>query len=193
LVVVVQEARRFFGSPNRPPTVTPTAKTTLTPAPTPPNSRPAAPAPTQPAAAGQPLSGPTQSAGKPPNLTGKWAGAFSETVDGAAAHYRYMLEFSQQGNIVAGKSTLEKEDDPSVFARFVVRGQITKNADTYTIKISEDLVAAQKLRSGSAAAPRTTQLNYVLTQSQEHLEGVWIDRRYAEQNISGTVKLLRQP
>jgi hypothetical protein len=117
-------------------------------------------------------------------------GLFTETVDGVPHQYRYTLELSQQGNFVAGKSTLEKEDDTTTFARFVIRGQVTAGP---TLKIVEDLLTAQKLLSGSAAGPRTTEFSYFSSEGQDLLEGEWADRRQSTQAVTGTVMLVKQP
>lgn len=190
LVVVTQQARQFFVSQAQQPTATPVVA-----APTPhdePRTAQATPRPTAIAASNQ-RSTQAPAPSKPINLTGKWAGFFSETIDGNTYQYRYILELSQQGNFVSGKSTIEKEDDPNAFAKFVIRGQITQSPNGPAVKIAEDLVGAQKLRTGSAVGPRTTQLSYFLTEGQEYLEGEWVDRRSSIQNIVGTVTLTKQP
>jgi hypothetical protein len=189
LVAVVQEARRFFIARQQPATATPAAT------PTPRDEPQAAPPTVQPAtaAASNEPSTPAPVPAKPGNLSGKWAGTFSETVDGSPQQYRYTLELSQQGSFIAGKSTIEKEDDPGAFASFVIRGQIVQDAAGPAVNIAEDLLGAQKLRSGSAVGPRNTQFSYFVTESREYLEGEWVDRRAGAQHITGTVTLTKQP
>jgi len=193
-VVISQETRQFFKA--QPPKPTATTIAAATPSPTS-NNEPGlvSQATAQPATTitSNSASPPTQSPSKPLKLTGKWAGTFSEVVEGVTYDYNYTLELSQQGTFISGKSIIEKQDDPGTFARFVVKGQILPNTNPATIKITEDLLAAQKLFSGSAAAPRITQLNYILAQDEEYLDGEWVDKTKAAQNVSGLVTLSRQP
>ena len=193
LVIISQEARRFFKAENPKPTATSIAA--ATPSPTSKNDESKLTGQATPqkatAATGNSSSSSTQAPAKPLNLTGKWTGTFSEVVDGIAYDYNYTLELTQQGPFVSGKSIIEKQDDPGTFARFVVRGQIAPNTNPPTIKITEDLLSAQKLRSGSAAGPRITQLSYVSAQDGENLNGEWVDKRFSAQNVSGTVTLTR--
>lgn len=192
LVIMTQGARQFFTAQKPPPTATSIAAATLSPTATkePEATGQAAP---RPAPATTSSSSSPATPAKPLNLTGRWHGTFSEVVDGVAYDYNYTLELSQQGTFIAGKSIIEKQDDPGTFARFVVRGQIVSNTDPTAIKITEDLLGAQKLRSGSAAAPRNTQLSYISAQDGEYLEGEWVDKRYSTQDVSGTIRLTRQP
>jgi hypothetical protein len=149
--------------------------------------------PGAPAAAGPPASTSAQPSTKSVKLSGKWVGAFTETVDGSPQQYLYTLELSQQGASVNGKSSVEKEGDPDTFAKFLVRGQVVREANTLSIKIVEELFGVQNLHSGSAAAPRSTRLSYVATDGLEYLEGEWSDRRFTAESVTGTLKLTRQP
>jgi hypothetical protein len=135
----------------------------------------------------------SQAPAKPVNFSGKWVGSFSEAIEGNVYQYRYTLELSQQGTALSGRSTIEKEDDPDTFARFLVRGQVLQSAGVPAVKIAEDLFGAQNLHAGGAAAPRTTELSYSSSPEQEYLEGQWVDRRDSSGEVSGTVKLTRQP
>lgn len=194
LVIISQEARRFFTA--EPPKPTTTSVVVATPSPTLKNDGAALaeqPAPQKATATAGPSSSSTQVPAKPLNFTGKWTGTFSEVVDGIAYDYNYTLELTQQGAFISGKSIIERQDDPGTFARFVVRGQIVPNTNPPAIKITEDLLDAKNLRSGSAAAPRITQLGYVSAQDGEYLVGEWVDKRYSAQNVSGIVELSRQP
>ena len=194
LVIISQEARRFIKAEEPKPTATSIA--VATPSPTSKNDESTLTGPGTPQKAtattgNSSSSSSTQAPAKPLNLTGKWTGTFSEVVDGIAYDYNYTLELTQQGPFVSGKSIIEKQDDPGTFARFVVRGQIAPNTNPPTIKITEDLLGAQNLRSGSAAGPRITQLSYVSAQDGENLNGEWVDKRFSAQNVSGTITLTR--
>jgi hypothetical protein len=190
LVLVVQEVQRFFAPARRPSpatvaVATPTPRRTTQPVQV-----------TSPKATASPptlSSATSQAPAKPVNFSGKWVGSFSETIEGNVYQYRYTLELSQQGAAISGRSTIEKEDDPGTFARFLVRGQVLQNAEVPAVKIAEDLFGAQNLHAGGAAAPRTTELSYFLSQDLEYLEGEWVDRRASSGGVSGTVKLTRQP
>ena len=195
LVVVVQEARQFFIVQFQQPAATPVVVATSTPTSRnePKSSSQTTALQSSTATVADKSTPALQTPTKPVNLSGKWVGSFSETVDGIVYQYNYILELSQQGTLVAGKSSIEKVDDPNTFAKFVLRGQIARNSNPLTIKITEDLLSAKNLGDSSAAAPRNTQLSYLLAQNQEYLEGEWVDERYSAQNVSGTVKLTKQP
>lgn len=186
MVVISQEARQFFKA--QPPKPTATTIVAATPSP-PSNNEPGSASQATP----QPASSSAQSPSKPVKLTGKWVGTFSEVVEGVTYDYNYTLELSQQGTFISGKSIIEKQDDPGTFARFIVRGQVLPNTNPATIKFTEDLLSAQKLLSGSAAAPRITQLNYMLAEDGDHLDGEWADKTKAAQNVTGPITLSRQP
>jgi hypothetical protein len=195
LVVVVQEAQQLLAEAARPaPTATKVAVATATLRPTP---KPAATSPQDAAtvgtsvAAADEASPPTPAAPqKPVNFSGKWVGSFSETLEGNTLQYQYTLE---QGTILSGKSTVAQEDDPNINARFIIRGKIVAKSDPPTIQLTEDLFAAQGLHTGSAGAPRTTQLSYSAAEGLEALEGEWVDRRNPAAQVTGVVKLTRQP
>ncbi|MCL4298402.1 MAG: hypothetical protein KJ077_21880 [Anaerolineae bacterium] len=180
LVVVAQEAQQLFSAAT-PPTAT------LAAAPRTPQTG------AEPTPAAPPRSTSAQTSLKSVKLSGKWVGAFAETVDGSPQQYLYTLELSQQGVSISGKSTIEKEDDPGTSARFLVRGQVVQEANTLSIKIVEELLGVKNLHSGSAAAPRNTRLSYVSAEGLEYLEGEWSDRRFTAESVTGTLKLTRQP
>ena len=198
LVVVVQEVQRVLAEAARPaPTATKVAVATATPRPTP---KPTATNPQDTGAAGAGVaaadeaSPPTPAAPqKPVNFSGKWVGLFSETLEGNTLQYQYTVELIQQGTILSGKSTVAKEDDPNINARFIIRGKIVAKSNPPTIQLTEDLFAAQGLHTGSAGAPRTTQLSYSSAEGLEALEGEWLDRRNPAAQVTGVVKLTRQP
>jgi hypothetical protein len=191
VVVIFQEARGFFVPPRRLATATPVA---AAPTPTAPAEAPATQATPQPApgVAGNRAPTPASAPAKPASFSGKWEGSFAETVDGTSYQYRYTLELSQQGGFVAGKSTIASEADPDALARFVVKGQVVESEAGVILKISETLLAAQKLRGGSAVGPRNTQLSYGVAEAQEVLEGEWVDSRPGAQKASGVVRLIKQ-
>lgn len=188
LAVGAQQAQSLFKA--APPPAVTSARAT-------PTSRPTA-KPTQaaslttPVGTAQPAST-AQPSLKSVKLSGKWVGAFAETVDGSPQQYLYTLELTQQGTSISGKSTIQKEDDPNTFARFLVRGQVARDADTLSVKIVEELLGAKNLHNGSAAAPRNTRLNFVVLNGTEYLEGEWSDRRFTAASVTGTLKLTRQP
>lgn len=183
LAVAAQQAQSLFkAAPSA--TVTPTSR---------PETKPTqAASPATPVGTAQPAST-TPISVKTIKLSGKWVGAFTETVDGSLQEYLYTLELTQQGTSISGKSIIEKEDDPNTFARFVVRGQVVRDANTLSVKIIEELLGAKNLHSGSAAAPRNTRLSFVAVDGVEYLEGEWSDRRFTADNITGALKLTRQP
>lgn len=187
LVVVAQEAQQLF-SAAPPPTATlaMVARTPQTEAEPVQVTQPSTPAAT-------PASTSAQASLKSVKLSGKWVGAFAETVDGSPQQYLYTLELIQQGTSISGKSTIEKEGDPGTFARFLVRGQVVQEANTLSIKIVEELLGVKNLHSGSAAAPRNTRLSYVSAEGLEYLEGEWSDRRFTAESVTGVLKLTRQP
>lgn len=189
LVVVAQEAQQLFSAAALP-TATLVA---VTPTPAA-EARPGqATLPSTPAAAVTPASASAQPSLKSVKLSGKWVGAFAESVDGSPQQYLYTLELSQQGASISGKSTIEKEGDPGTFAKFLVRGQVVTEANTLSVKIVEELLGVKNLHSGSAAAPRNTRLSYVSAEGLEYLEGEWSDRRFTAEKVTGTLKLTRQP
>jgi hypothetical protein len=203
LVVVVQEVQRLLAEAARPaPTIPAAAAATPTPRPSP---KPVATSPQGTASVAQPATDvEAASAGeaspstpaapqKPVNFSGKWVGLFSETLEGNTLQYQYTVELVQQGTILSGKSTVAKEDDPNINARFIIRGKIVAQSNPPTIQLTEDLFAAQGLHTGSAGAPRTTQLSYNSAEGLEALEGEWVDRRNPAAQVSGVVKLTRQP
>jgi hypothetical protein len=203
LVVVVQEVQGLLAEAARPaPTIPAAAAATPTPRPVP---NPTATSPQGPASGGKPATGaeaasaeeaspPTQAAPqKPVNFSGKWIGTFSETLEGETLQYQYTLELVQQGTILSGKATVAKEDDPNINARFIIRGKLVAQSNPPAIQLTEDLFAAQGLHTGSAGAPRTTQLSYSSVEGLDTLEGEWVDRRNPTAQISGGVKLTRQP
>lgn len=189
LVVAAQEGQRLVAALSPTPTFTP-APPTATPAPTP--TRPAAQSsPETPAAAGE-ASPVAQAAPQSVNFSGKWAGTFSDTVDGSPVNYQYTLDLMQQGTFLSGRSTIQKEDDPDAFARFVIRGQVSRAGNTFMVQLNEDLQGVQKLDAGSAVAPRITRLTYAWSEAEEFLEGEWVDRRSAAGDVTGTARLSRQ-
>lgn len=189
LVVVAQEAQQLFSAAT-PPTATLVMATRI-----PQTSTESAQVTQQntPATAVTPASTSAQPSLKSVKLSGKWVGAFTETVDGNPQQYLYTLELSQQGASISGKSTIEKEGDPATFARFLVRGQVVQEANTLSVKIVEELLGVKNLHSGSAAAPRNTRLSYVSAEGLEYLEGEWSDRRFTAESVTGVLKLTRQP
>lgn len=188
LAVAAQQAQSLFKA-TPPPAVT---STTITPTSRPETKPTQATLPTTPVGTAMPAST-TPISVKTIKLSGKWVGAFTETVDGSLQEYLYTLELTQQGTSISGKSTIEKEGDPNTFARFVVRGQVVRDANTLSVKIIEELLGAKNLHSGSAAAPRNTRLSFVAVDGVEYLEGEWSDRRFTADNITGALKLTRQP
>jgi hypothetical protein len=185
LVVAAQQAQHFFFSAPPSPAATLAAVT--------PTPRLEATPPLTPASTVLPAATAAQTPLKSVKLSGKWVGLFAEAVDGSPQQYVYTLELSQQGSSISGKSTLAKEDDPTTFARFLVRGQVVRDANTVSLKIIEELLGAKNLHSGSAAAPRNTRLSYVFSEGTEYLEGEWSDRRFTAENVTGKLKLTRQP
>ena len=189
LVVVAQEGRRFAAAQLWPsPTPTQVATATVTPRPTPTTVGTTSQESTDPESNS---TTPARVPAKPDNLSGTWVGTFTETVEGEIRQFRYTLELSQQGTFVAGKSSIEKEDDQDTFAQFVVRGQLVTDGPAPGVKFAEDLLGTKNLGSSSAAAPRNTQLAYSLAGDQEYLVGEWVDKRYSGQNVSGLVELTR--
>ena len=190
LVVAAQEGQRLVTALAPTPTFTP-APATATPAPTP--TRPAAQTSSQqtPAAAGEASPAP-QAAPQSVSFSGKWTGVFSDVVDGSPVNYQYMLDLMQQGTFLSGRSTIQKEDDPDTFARFVIRGQVSRAGNTFMVQLNEDLQGVQNLSTGSAVAPRITRLTYAWSEAEEFLEGEWVDRRYAAGDVTGTARLSRQ-
>lgn len=184
LVVAAQQAQRFFSAP--PPPAATSAAVTPTP-------RPETTPPLTPASTVLPAAAAAQTPVKSVKLSGKWVGSFAEIVDSSPQQYVYTLELSQQGSSISGKSTIAKEDDPTTFAKFLVRGQVVRDANTVSLKIVEELLGAKNLHSGSAAAPRNTRLSYVSAEGTEYLEGEWSDRRFTDQSVTGKLKLTRQP
>jgi len=192
LVVVAQGAQQYLSARAQPPTATPVV---ATPTPRPEPTKPAAqvtPRQSATSAAAGGSAPPSIQPSKPANLTGKWVGEFSDVVEGSVTSYQYTVELVQQGAFISGKSTIQKEDDPNTFAKFVIRGQVLPTANTFPVQLAEDLLGVQNLNAGSAVAPRTTGLNYFSAEGQETLEGEWVDRRYAGGSITGTVRLARQ-
>jgi hypothetical protein len=210
LVVVVQEVQGLLAEAARP---TPTLPALVAATPTPrPLPKPTATSPqgsttsalTPPPSEGETRGVEAASAGeaspptpaapqKPVNFSGKWAGFFSETLEGNIVQYQYTVELVQQGTILSGKSTVAQEDDPNINARFIIRGKLVPKSDPPTIQLTEDLFAAQGLHTGSAGAPRTTQLSYSSAEGLEALEGEWLDRRNPAAQVTGVVRLTRQP
>lgn len=188
LVVAAQQVQHFFSAPSRP------AATLAAVTPTPrPDAKPVQATPPITATTVLSASTSAQTPLKSVKLSGKWIGSFAETVDGSPQQYLYTLELSQQGTSISGKSTIAKEDDPNTFAKFLVRGQVVRDADTLSVKIVEELLGAKNLHSGSAAAPRNTRLSFVSSEGKEYLEGEWSDRRFAAGSVIGALKLTRQP
>lgn len=188
LVVVAQQAQRLFTSPR--PAATAAA---VTPFPQPRTTPVQAVPLSTPASTVLPATTATQTSLKSVKLSGKWVGSFAETVDGSPQQYLYTLELLQQGTAISGKSTIAKGDDPNTFAKFLVRGQVERDANTLSVKIVEELLGVKNLHSGSAAAPRNTRLSFVSSEGVEYLEGEWSDRRFTAESVTGTLKLRRQP
>lgn len=190
LVIAAQEGQRLVAALSPTPTFTP-APPTATPAPTPTRQVAQASPQETPAAAGE-ASPVAQAAPQSVNFSGKWAGVFSDAVDGSPVTYQYTLDLMQQGTFLSGRSTIQKEDDPDAFARFVIRGQVSRAGNTFMVQLNEDLQGVQKLSAGSAVAPRTTRLTYAWSEAGELLEGEWVDRRFAAGDVTGTARLSRQ-
>jgi hypothetical protein len=211
LVVVVQEVQRLLAEAARPSPTAPgaaAATPTLRPIPKPtatspqgtagvgqsPASTEGSPPPSEAEGASSPGTGGVEVAPqKPVNFSGKWVGTFSETLEGETLQYQYTLELVQQGTILSGKSTVAKADDPNINARFIIRGKLVSQSNPPAIQLTEDLFAAQGLHTGSAGAPRTTQLGYSSAEGLDALEGEWVDRRNPAAQVTGVVKLVRQP
>lgn len=139
---------------------------------------------------------PTTGATGEVDVGGTWQGYLTYVLGDTVTNFRYQLELTQDGNVITGKSRVEKIDDASSFAEYHVGAQLMVDDGQVILQIGEtDLSNSNNYTSFVPSDPvvaKVMRLEYSIAQGKEVLEGEWRD--FVGRNTpDGRIQLNKQP